>query len=91
LLVGDEVFPLPEHVLRPYRNKQLTCLKRARARVCIYSYSLSRVRRIVDFLKCRVPVANAPGCTAVYCTTRNLRRSNLHYQVSCTSQWRQRS
>jgi len=25
-----------------------------------------------------------------YCTTRNLRRSNLHHQISCMSRWRQR-
>jgi hypothetical protein len=28
VLVGDEAFALSEHVLRPYPNKTLTCLKR---------------------------------------------------------------
>ena len=37
VLVGDEVFALPEYVLRPYRNKQLTCLK------CVYVSSSSLV------------------------------------------------
>jgi len=42
VFAGDEVFPLSEHVLRPYPNKMLTCLKR------IYNYRLSRTRRIVE-------------------------------------------
>ena len=42
VLVGDETFALSEHVLRPYPNKKLTCLKR------IYNYRLSRARRIVE-------------------------------------------
>ena len=42
VLVGDEAFALSEHVLRPYPNKNLTCLKR------IYNYRLSRARRIVE-------------------------------------------
>ena len=42
VLVGDEAFTLSEHVLRPYTNVQLTCLKHIR------NYRLSRARRIVD-------------------------------------------
>jgi hypothetical protein len=42
VLVGDEAFALSEHVLRPYPNKNLTCLKR------IFNYRLSRARRIVE-------------------------------------------
>jgi hypothetical protein len=41
VLVGDEAFALSEHVLRPYPNKNLTCLKR------IFNYRLSRTRRIL--------------------------------------------
>jgi len=42
VLVGDEVFALSAHVLRPYPNKKVTFLKR------IYNYRLSRARRIVE-------------------------------------------
>jgi hypothetical protein len=42
VLVGDEAFALSEHVLRPYPNKNLTCLKH------IFNYRLSRARRIVE-------------------------------------------
>ena len=38
--VGDEAFASSEHVLRPYRNKKVTFLKR------IYNYRVSRARRI---------------------------------------------
>jgi hypothetical protein len=42
VLVGDEAFTLSEHVLLPYPNKNLTCLKR------MYNYRLSRARGIVE-------------------------------------------
>lgn len=42
VFVSDEAFALSEHMLRQYPNKNLTYLKR------VYSYSLSRERRIVE-------------------------------------------
>ena len=44
VLVGDEAFALSEHVLRPYPNKKLTCLKR----ILVYNYRLPRTQRIVE-------------------------------------------
>ena len=35
VLVGDEAFALPEHVLRPHSKKHLTCFRR------LYNYRLS--------------------------------------------------
>jgi hypothetical protein len=43
VIVVDEDFPLPEHVLRPYPNGRLSVQQR------IYNYRLKRVRRMVDY------------------------------------------
>jgi hypothetical protein len=42
VIVGDEAFALSEHVLRPYRTRNLDIPKR------IYSYRLTRARRMVE-------------------------------------------
>jgi hypothetical protein len=90
VLVGDEAFALSEHVLLPYPNKNLTCLKH------IYNYRLSRARRIVECTfgiltnKWRIfyrPIdVNPDFCDTIkaYCVLHNYVRKNVGIQFDDT-------